>query len=77
MWDWGVILAECSRNVAIYITRDYIVRQTAKNLALLLFPAMNNHNLFYDIFTYIITLLKKMKQPTQAKQIFNDNYEFR
>ena len=38
---------------------------------------MNNHNLFYEIFTYIITLLKKMKQPTQAKKIFNDNYEFR
>ena len=43
-------LAVCSRNVAIYITRDYIVRQT-KNLAfLLLFTTMNNHNLFHKIF---------------------------
>ena len=58
MWDWGVILAVCSRNVEIYITRDYIVRQT-KNLALLLFTTKNNHNLVYEIFTYIVTLFKK------------------
>ena len=39
-------LAVCSRNITIYITRDYIVRQTKKTWLLLLFTTMNNHNLF-------------------------------
>ena len=50
-------LAVCSRNVAICITRDYIVRQT-KNLAcLLLFTTMNNHNLFHEIFKVVLRAL--------------------
>ena len=33
---------------ATYITHDYIVRQT-KNLAFIVIPPMNSHNLFYEI----------------------------
>ena len=48
----------CSRNVAIYITRDYVVRQT-KNLALIIyvlicFTSMNNRNLFYEILEHFV-----------------------
>ena len=71
LWDhaWPVDLiawrrlAVCSRNVAIYITRDYIVRQT-KNLAyLLLFTTMNNHNLFQR-FVYLVLEKNKLKNFT-------------
>ena len=45
-------LAVCSRNIVIYITRDYIVRQMKKLSFLLLFTMMNNHNLFYEIILF-------------------------
>ena len=58
-------LAACSRNVAICITRDYIVRQT-KNLAfLLLFTTMNNRN--------FSTKLEVVHQLTYLGSTISDN----
>ena len=46
-----------SRNVAIYISSDYIVRQTIINF-IIASTTMNNNNLFLDIFLVMLTELQ-------------------
>ena len=52
-------LAVSSRNVAIYISSDYIVRQTIIHF-IIASTTMNNNNLFLDVIYFLVSRKKNI-----------------